>query len=176
MEHRVVEIEYQSPGRDPKRRKIEPYAVAFYQSSLYIIAAAHEVSADGERVRHWKLDRFLKAEALDQWFVRPLDFDLEQHLGQSLGIFAASKPANFRIKISAHAAPWVIEDPWHPAQQVERQNSGEIVLTVKAAHELEIIPRVLALGAEAEILAPAACRRQVAKMIREMAQRYVDVD
>jgi predicted DNA-binding transcriptional regulator YafY len=109
---------------------------------------------------------------LDQWFSREEDFDIEKHLGQSLGIFAASKPSDFRIRISAHAAPWVIEDPWHPAQQVEKLEGGDIVLTVKAAHELEIIPRVLALGPDAEILAPAACRKNMAKMVREMAARY----
>ncbi|HTN75038.1 MAG TPA: WYL domain-containing protein, partial [Pirellulaceae bacterium] len=113
LEHRVVDVEYQSPGNDPKLRKIEPYAVVFYQSSLYIIAAAHEVRTGDGRVRHWKLDRFLKAEALDLWFEKPADFDLEKHLGQSLGIFSGSKTADFRIRISAHAAPWVIEDPWH---------------------------------------------------------------
>ncbi len=175
LDHRVVDIEYQSPGQDPKLRKIEPYAVVFYQSSLYIIAAAHEVR-DGEgRVRHWKLDRFLKADAIDLWFEKPADFDLEKHLGQSLGIFSGSKTADFRIRISAHAAPWVLEDPWHAGQQVERLASGEIILTVKAAHELEIIPRVLALGSEAEVLTPISCRRRVATMIREMAQRYSDV-
>lgn len=172
LEHRVVEVVYQSPGKDPKVRKLEPYAVVFYQSSLYIIAADRDVPPDQPRVRHWKLDRFLKADALDQYFSKPEDFDLEQHLGQSLGIFAASKPADFRIRISAHAAPWVVEDPWHPAQQVERLDSGEIILTVKAAHELEIIPRVLALGPEAEVLSPASCRKNVARMISEMAAKY----
>jgi hypothetical protein len=34
-----------------------------------------------ERIRHWKLDRFIKATALDEWFKLPADFDLEQHLG-----------------------------------------------------------------------------------------------
>jgi predicted DNA-binding transcriptional regulator YafY len=172
LEHRVVEAEYQSPGKDPKVRKIEPYAVVFYQSSLYIIAAATQVAAGEPKMRHWKLDRFLKADALDQWFTPDKDFDLEKHLGASLGIFAGTKPSDFRIRISAHAARWVIEDPWHPGQQIERLDSGEIILTVKAAHELEIIPRVLALGPEAEILSPASCRKNVAKMIREMAARY----
>lgn len=172
LEHKIVEVEYQSPGKDPKVRKIEPYAVVFYQSSLYIIAAASEAPPGEQRMRHWKLDRFLKADALDQWFTREEDFDVEKHLGQSMGIFAASKPADFRIRITAHAAAWVIEDPWHPAQQVERLPNGDVVLTVKAAHELEIIPRVLAMGPEAEILAPASCRRNVAKMIQEMAAKY----
>jgi len=177
QEHRVAEIEYQPIGKDPKRRRVEPYAVVFYQSSLYIIAAASEIEpGQPERIRHWKLDRFLRATALDLWFKAPADFDLERHLGQSLGIFAAAgKPRDFRVRISARAAPWVIEDPWHSDQQVERQPEGGVILTVRAAHELEIIPRVLSLGHEAEILAPAHCRRMIARMIRQMAGRYADV-
>jgi predicted DNA-binding transcriptional regulator YafY len=47
-----------------------------------------------------------------------------------------------------------------------------VLLTVKAAHELEIIPRVLALGAEAEILAPASCRKAVADIVKQLAAKY----
>jgi hypothetical protein len=45
---------------------------------------------------------------------------------------------------------------------------------VKAAHDLEIIPRVLALGAEAELLSPAASRRAMAETVRRLADRYGD--
>lgn len=173
IEHRVVEIEYQPIGKDSRTRRIEPYAVVFYQSSLYIIAAAHEVPAGNEeRMRHWKLDRFRKATALDLWFERDQQFDLEQHLGQSLGIFSAAKPRNFKVWISAKAAPWVLEDPWHPQQEVARNEDGSIVVSVPAAHDLEVIPRVLALGPEAELLAPASCRKAVAESLRQMASRY----
>ena len=55
---------------------------------------------------------------------------------------------------------------------MERRENGDVVLTVRAAHELEIIPRVLALGGEAEVLSPASCRRSIAKMIRQMAAAY----
>ena len=41
--------------------------------------------------------------------------------------------------------------------------------------QLEIIPRVLSLGHEAEILSPASCRRTIARMIRSMAGQYADV-
>jgi predicted DNA-binding transcriptional regulator YafY len=178
QEHRIAEIEYQPIGKDAALRQIEPYAVVFYQSSLYIIAAARELPVGSVgRIRHWKLDRFLKATALDQWFQRPADFDLQQHLGQSLGIFVADGQAkNFRIRISSRAAPWVLEDPWHPDQQVTREADGSVMLTVKAAHDLEVIPRVLSLGSEAEVLAPVSCRRAIAQMIRDMAARYRDVE
>ena len=174
LEHRIVEIEYQPLGKPAAMRRIEPYAVVFYQSSLYILAAAHEVK-DDNRVRHLKLDRFRKATALDEWFKPPEDDQLDKYLGKSMGIFSGSKPRNFKIRISAYAAPWVREDPWHPDQQITERSDGAIDLTVQAAHDLEIIPRVLALGREAEIMSPKSCRKSIAKMIQEMAARYDDV-
>ncbi|MHB8972553.1 MAG: helix-turn-helix transcriptional regulator [Pirellulaceae bacterium] len=174
LEHRVVEADYQPPGRQATRRRIEPYAIVFYQSSLYIIAAAQEIPVGEERLRHWKLDRFQRATILDEWFQTAADFRLEEYLGHSLGIFSGGKPKNFRIRISARAAPWVLEDPWHPEQQVKPRRDGGVELTVQAAHELEIIPRVLALGPEAEVLAPASCRQAIAHMVRSMAATYQD--
>ena len=172
LEHRVVEVEYQPPGRTPAVRCIEPCAIVFYQSSLYIIAAAHEIPADQPRLRHWKLDRFLRATALDQWFKPAEDFNLDDYLGHSLGIFSKGKVRDFRIRISARAAPWVLEDPWHPDQQVKRRRDGSIDLTVQATHDLEIIPKVLALGSEAELLSPASCRKAISELIDQMAGLY----
>ena len=163
---------YRHGGKRVQRRQIEPYAVVFYHSSLYIIAAAHEAPAGEDRLRHFKLDRFQKAIALDEWFQRPSDFDLEKYLGQSAGIFSGGKTRDFRIRISAYAAPWVREDPWHPEQTLVPQDDGSYLLTVRAAHDLEVIPRVLALGTEAEILAPASCRKTLAKIIGDLQKRY----
>jgi predicted DNA-binding transcriptional regulator YafY len=173
LEHRVVEIVYQSLGRpEPATRRIEPYGVALYQGSLYVIADACEVTNPQHRVRHLKLDRFRKAVALDEWFKPRRDFQLKQHLQPSIGIFSGGEPRDFRIRVSAYAAPWVEEDPWHADQQISRQADGSIVLTVKAAHDLEIIPRVLALGPEAELLSPASSRQTLAQLLRRTASHY----
>lgn len=172
LEHRVVAIEYQPPGKDVQKRQIEPYAVVFYNSSLYILAAAHEIPAGQDRIRHLKLDRFISTDDVNEWFKVPADFDLEEHLGQGTGIFSGGKPRDFKIRITARGARWVTEDPWHPDQQVETLPNGSIVLTVKAAHELEIIPRVLALGSEAELLSPDSCRKKLAAVLKQAADQY----
>ena len=172
LEHRVVQAEYQPPGRDPQARQIEPYAVVFYQGSLYIVAAAHELPAGEDRIRHLKLDRFLRATPLDKFFHRPPDFDLEAHLAQGVGIFSGGKPRDFRIRLSPRGARWVLEDPWHADQQVERQADGSVIVTVAAHHDLEIIPRVLALGSEAEVLSPPSCRQAIATILQQLADKY----
>lgn len=174
VEHRVVAIEYERVGRARQRRLLEPYAVVFYQGSLYIIAADHEIPRDAaDRIRHWKLDRFAKAEGLDEWFELPEDFDLEEHLSRSVGIFSSDGEAKrFRLRLTEQAAAWVKEDPWHPQQRLEREEDGRFLLTVDAAHEMEILPRVLALGVNAELLSPVAARRQLRDMLHEMAGQY----
>jgi predicted DNA-binding transcriptional regulator YafY len=144
----------------------------FYQSSLYIIAAACDAPPGEERVRHFKLDRFHKAVALDEWFPPPKDFRLEEYVGRGLGIFSGSKARDYRIRLSAKAARWVTEDPWHAEQKVEPQSDGSVILTVHAAHELEIIPRVLALGTDAEILSPASCRKAVGAIVEQLGKIY----
>jgi predicted DNA-binding transcriptional regulator YafY len=172
LERRVCDVEYEPPGKDVQRRQIEPYAVVFYHSSLYIVAAAHEVPEADDRIRHLKLDRFHKVIALDEWFHVPKDFDVAKHVGQGSGIFSGTRPRDFKIRISPRAARWVTEDPWHPDQSVVTQADGNLLLTVKAAHELEIIPRILALGSEAELLAPESARKQLAQALRQAADQY----
>jgi len=174
QEHRVVQIEYQPPGRDPQSRKIEPYAVVFYQGSLYIVAAACELPPGEERIRHLKLDRFLRATPLDEFFQKPAEFDLEKHLAAGIGIFSGGKPRDFKIRLSDRGARWVLEDPWHPDQRCEPQAGGGVIITVAAHHDLEIIPRVLALGTEAELLAPASARESLAAIVKELAKKYTD--
>jgi predicted DNA-binding transcriptional regulator YafY len=173
LEHRVLEIEYQRLGQSvATMRRVEPYGVAFYHSSLYVVADTCDAPEKESPVRHLKLDRFKKATALDQWFKPREEFDLEQHLQQSMGMFAGKETKKFKIKISAYAAPWVEEDPWHPEQEVKRHADGSITLTVKASHDLEVIPRILALGTEAELLSPVASRRLIAETIRDMRKSY----
>ncbi len=173
IEHRVAEIHYETPGKPVKVRKIEPYNIVLFQSSLYIIAAACEDNDPESRVRSWKLDRFHKATALDEWFKEPEDLDLDQFVGNSLRMFVRKKKqANYKIHVTAQAAPWVTEDPIHADQQIKKMADGSIELTVPAVHDMEIFPRVLSMGESAEIVAPKEARKAMAEIVKQMADKY----
>jgi predicted DNA-binding transcriptional regulator YafY len=169
-DHRILEIEYESPGKPVSGRWIDAYTVALFQASLYVIGINHD--DEEKRIRTWKLDRFHSAVALDKYFKFDETLDIDQYLSDSLGIFVGNKPQNFRIRLSTRSARWVIEEPWHPEQQVRELKNGQFELTVRSASEMEIIPRVLQLGKDAEILAPASARRAVTDIVRELAGQY----
>jgi predicted DNA-binding transcriptional regulator YafY len=172
LEHRVVEIEYESVGKPAATRRVEPYGLAVYQSSIYVVAAAPEVEDPADRLRHWKLDRFRHATALDEYFKPDPNVDLSEHLGKSIGIFSGEEPTLVRIKLGQRAAAWVREDPWHPEQKLEVEEDGAALLTVPVSHPREVLPKVLSLGADAEVLEPVSFRQAVADSVREMAAAY----
>ncbi len=171
-EHRVLEIEYASTGKPAAVREIEPYGLAVYQNSIYVVAAAVEIDDPKERLRHWKLDRFRKATALDRWFKPDPDVDLTEHLSRSIGIFSSDAPVPVQIRLGESASAWVREDPWHPDQTLEPLDSGDTLLTVPASHPRELLPKVLSLGSDAEVVGPESFRNAVAEVAVKLAQRY----
>ncbi len=170
-EHRVLEIAYKPTGKPESVREIEPYGLAVYQSSIYVVAAAVEVSDPADRMRHWKLDRFSRATALDKWFKPDPSVDLGEHLSRSIGIFSGDTAVPVQIRLEERAAAWVGEDPWHPEQTLQPQGE-QYLLTVPAAHPRELLPKVLALGADAEVLSPESFRQVVADTVTKLAERY----
>ncbi len=173
LDHRVVEIEYQSVGRDPKRRQIEPYGVAMHDNSIYVVAAAREVEEPEQRMRNWKLDRFRKVRITDDYFKPDSRVDLTKILGRGVGIFSGADATAVTIRLGRRSAEYVREDPWHPDQTVDPEGDTEFFqMTVPATHPRELLPRVLALGADAEVLSPPEYRRAVAEAVAAMAERY----
>lgn len=173
QEHRRLEMEYQSLGKPLQVRVIEPYGVVIYQSSIYVIATEEAREGAGtDQLKHWKLDRFLSATALDNWYKPNEQIDLEAHLGQSIGIFSGAEAKTYEIRLSASAARWVQEDPWHAQQTLEVDADGSATLRVPAYHDMEIIPKVLQLGEEAELISPASCRQRMTQTIADLAARY----
>ena len=172
VEHRIVEIEYESVGKPSSVRRIEPYGLAVYQSSIYVVAAAEEVEDSSERLRHWKLDRFRHAKALDEYFKPDPSIDLESHLGRSIGIFSGDDPTIVKIKLKGRAASWVREDPWHPEQKLESLADGTEILSVPASHPRELLPKVLSLASDAEVIEPDSFREAIAESVKSMAAHY----
>lgn len=189
LEHRVVEIEYKSIGRAATRRRIEPYALAVHQSSIYVVAAAPEVADASERLRNWKLDRFQHAQVTDDYFKPDSKVDLGKFLSKSIGIFSGETSTPVQIRLGARSASYLKEDPWHPDQILqpidpttgsaandphvnEPAPATDFLLTVPASHPRELLPKVLALGADAEVLSPPEYRDAVAKAVATLSERY----
>ena len=88
------------------------------------------------------------------------------------GSSAAVARKRYVIRVTQKAKPWVLEDPWHPEQKVKELKDGCIEISFTAAHDMEVIPRVLALAGEATIIKPEKCRDKVAESVQRIAEAH----
>jgi len=174
-QHRVTAIRYQGLGQaEAEDRMIEPHAIVLSGGNIYVVAT--DAGNDSGEFKLFKLDRLSRATPRDQHFKPREDFDPEELFASSVGVFRSGKPESFQIRVTGHAARWVVEEPLHPNQVVRRlsedDQDADLVVEISSAHEEEIIPRVLALGEEAEVLAPESCRERMGRIAAKLAETY----
>jgi len=168
-------IRYRGAADDrPKRVVVRPEALVVYEGSLYL--AATKVPARGavadDAPRFYKLDRCTSARLGTATFT-PRAGGVESLLEDSVTIFRApGAPRRFRIRIGPARARWAVEKPFHPRQRVVAEADGGVVLEIERGWEDELVPRVLSLADEAEILEPADVRQRLRDAAARIVARY----
>lgn len=174
---RSVELEIRYRGvADQRARKVvvRPESLVVYEGSVYLAAA--KVPARGGRaddtVRFYKLDRVGAARLGERSFA-PRRESVETLLGDSITIYRSEVPPRaFRIRVGPGRARWACEKPFHPRQRVSREADGGVILEIDRAWEEELVPRLLGLGAEAEVLEPGDVRARIHDAALAIAARH----
>lgn len=168
----VLEIEYSRPGAAPSmRRRIQPLHLANIDGEWYITAFCLE----RDDYRHFAVSRIRVATDTKEEFEPPEDFDPGAYYANRFSKFldpVDSQPTKVTVRFMPAAAEWVLEREWHPEQKVVHEKNGALRLTLPMPSLFEAKRWILGWGAAAEVVAPAALRREMARETREMHQRY----
>ena len=65
-----------------------------------------------------------------------------------------------KVRFSAWQARYIKQRTWHPSQEIEELDNGEIILSFQAGGFYEIKSWILSHGADAEVLEPASPARR----------------
>lgn len=166
---RPLSFRYYSPHTDRfTTRTVEPHHLTHYQGAWHLVAWC--------RLREdWR--DFVLAR-MDQGRIEPGAFERRDpaqwrpFLEASFGIFHGREAFPVSLRFAPELARWARGQTWHPRQQIEPLESGELILTLPVAHPTELIMEVLKYGARVEVLAPAWLRRQVQEEIEAMRKKY----
>jgi proteasome accessory factor C len=152
-EHRQVEMEYYSYGRDTSMtRVIDPYSVFAASGQWYVSAFCHTVDDD----RLFRLDRVRAATLLDATFPAP-------SATPDLTVYEP-QPGDRRVELElGPAAGWVLEQ--YPIETVEERAEGGWRVRVVASQQAWLERLLLRLGGDARVVdgpthtaRDAACR------------------
>lgn len=162
---RVLALAYHGRERDARtEREVEPLGVVFYGGNWYLVAWCR-LRGD---LRHFRVDRIGRAEALAERFATREDFSLARHLEKCARddeTFPArvwlARSAQERARRESHATL---------APGPERDGGAEFTLL---AWSYDWLARwLLSFGADAEALEPDELREKVRALAETVARRH----
>lgn len=168
-ERYMVEITYHSNySNTDTLRRIDPLHLKNYKGDWYLIAYCHSRC----EMRLFALSRIMLLKIKDIHFNPHTDFNVDDILKASFGIYINKRLSTVKIKFSAFQSRWIKEKIWHPSQQIKVKKDGCIILSLKINSLEEIKRWVLQYGKEAEVLAPKVLRKEMIKEFEEGRKKY----
>jgi len=149
-----------------------PYAICIYDHQLYVLGQRSD-----EQLR---LLRFSRILSLDERKQVPFDYpsnneyDPRQIFADSFGIFPSrdSSVENITIRLHARWATHAQTHRWHSSQRVESDDSGSVVVHLRAKVCPEVEAWILGFGEEAEVLEPQRLRAKIENRIQQANRMY----
>jgi predicted DNA-binding transcriptional regulator YafY len=168
VSHATVRIRYRTSRTGSiGNRNLDPYRVWYRSGGLYVVGYDHKSC----EIRTFAVDRIRTIESTDEHFQLPPDFDFDGYIGSSFGVIA--EPATtVRIRFDRRWANYVAERTWHASQTLAKKKDGGLLLTMQVGGVADLRTWVLSFGGGAEVLEPAALRREVIAELGSALERY----
>ena len=168
IKKRSIEMVYYTMSRKKEsRRKVDPYRIWFFNGTFYLIGFCHK----RKEVRIFALDRIKMLHQTKEPFEVPEDFDFEDFVGLSFGVFQG-EPVKVKVWFAPHVAGYIKEKIWHESQQIQEEDDGSVILEAEVAGTDEIKFWIMSWGSHALVLEPDALRDEIRVEAEETAKRY----
>jgi predicted DNA-binding transcriptional regulator YafY len=140
-------------------RIVEPYGVLI-GTRRYLVAKAKS-DPDGP-MRHYVAENIQSAQLTGEFFERDRSFKIDLHAQRAFGVFQNETEIDDVVwKFNPEAADHARRFVFHPAQVLEDQADGSLIVRFRAAGHLEMCWHLYSWGDKVEVIAPAALRKMV---------------
>ncbi len=163
-----LKILYHGRDRDAiTERWISPQLLVFYKDNWYLDAWCHLRKG----LRSFSLDRIHvitngdKAKDISEK-------KLDDHFGNSYGIFSGEAKQKAVLRYTSEAARWVADEVWHPDQKTEVLKDGSVKLTIPYSDPRELTMDILKYSEDVEVLSPKTLRNTIANKLKKATLMY----
>jgi len=166
---RELNIHYKKPNaRRSEQRTLWPLHLAYLDHHWALVSW----DVRKKEPRKFLLHRMEQVERSGGRFNPPEEFDVQEYLRNSFGLFTGDQVFNVSIRFDKLASSFIRERKWHSSQQIEEIGDGEILAHFKVSHLLDIQRWVLSWGSHAEVLKPKRLRTQISKELKVLSKNY----
>ena len=168
-DHTAVFITYQSlRATEPVTYDVYPYGLVYHRGALYLVGR----SPQHEEICHWKVSRIEDAEVTKIHFQRPDDFDLQQHLAKSFGVYHGDGDVKVRVRFAPAVARYVSESNWHGSQKLTPQKDGSLLAEFDLSDTEEIKRWIMSFGQHAVVQEPESLKMEIVEELNSLLAAY----
>ncbi|UCE55750.1 MAG: transcriptional regulator [Desulfobacterales bacterium] len=168
LNKKYIEIIYYTMSRKKEtRRKVAPYKIWFFDGTFYLIG---NCGLRGD-IRIFALDRIKRLVPTDENFELPEDFNLDEFMQSSFGVFHG-EPVKVKIWFASDVAGYISEKIWHETQVIKQQEDGSMIFEAEVAGTDEIKYWILSWGAHAVVLKPDSLQKEIGTEAEAMLSNY----
>jgi len=166
---RRLHVAYYTASRNVEsERDIDPYHLMNVDGEWYLYAYDHLRKG----VRCFSPARIRGLEPTGETFERPEGFHIDDYLGGNFGVMSEGGDYAVRVRFDEWAARFIRERFWHLSQQIKLRRDGGCELRLRLSGLTEFKRWLLSWGDHAEALAPRTLRQEMARLTKEMAEKY----
>jgi proteasome accessory factor B len=166
----VTTLVYQSMrSTEPVSREVNPYGLAYFRGSLYLVAKASEEN----EIRHYKVDRITEVEPQTMKFERPNDFDLQHWMSAAFGVYRSdTPPTKHVVRFDQSVARFVEEKRWHHSQQLTQNPDGSLTAEFMLSDHHELMRWVMSFGSAGTAIEPTELVEAIRGEVQKLAESY----
>ncbi len=168
VQKRYIEMVYYTMSRKKEtRRKVAPYKIWFFDGSFYLVGNC----GLRQDIRIFALDRIKHLESTDEAFEMPADFNIDEFMRSSFGVFQG-EPVKVKIWFASEVVGYIREKIWHATQQFTPQDDGSIIFEAEVAGTDEIKYWIMSWGSKAVVVSPDSLREEIQAEAAMLLKNY----
>lgn len=158
------------PERDETAETVllEPLTLRESEQQTYLFG----YDVDRQDYRLLKVSRLTAVEVLDETINDHGVLDVGEHLGRNTPVWTGDPVTRIVVRVAAHQANLVAENPLVPHQELEYLSDGSVLVRANVSSTKEALRWVLSWGREAEAIAPGEFRDAVRRELDSTVAHY----
>jgi predicted DNA-binding transcriptional regulator YafY len=165
-----VRLRYTGRGRDASERVVDPLGLVDKDDIWYLIAQTEK----GQRT--FRIDRVVEAEPTGETFARPEDFDLAAAWAEIVERMEERRSGLTATVLMDERFVWVMQDRLGRNCEVDGTEGDRTRLKITAPTPLMIAQELAGWGGSIDVLGPPSVQAELARLGRELTQRYAGVN
>ena len=168
-DRKAVFITYQSlRATESVTYDVYPYGLVYHRGALYLVGRKPQ----DDEICHWKVARIEDAKVDKVHFQRPEDFDLQQHLAKSFGVYHGDGDVKIKVWFAPAVARYVCESNWHESQKLTPEKDGGVVAEFDLSDTEEIKRWIMSFGQHAVVLEPESLKAAIVQELTSLLAAY----